>query len=119
VLKQAKYYFTRNEYDTENENGPSRHALRARQKVSQRKGYFLQAFAKHILERCIDHEIGRIAIGDLREVEEDKNSESQNRGKRGKKKPHGWEVDRFTNLLEYKAEDPQKDISESYIRGDE
>jgi len=105
VLKQDKHYFTRDEYDTEGENGPSRRALRARQKLSRRKDHFLHTLAKHIVERCIDHEVGRIAIGDLSEIREDENGESRNWGKRGNKKLHGWEFDRFTTLLEYKAEE--------------
>ena len=32
VLKQDKHYFTRDEYKTEGENGPSHRALHARQK---------------------------------------------------------------------------------------
>ncbi|EMA58707.1 RNA-guided endonuclease InsQ/TnpB family protein [Halorubrum lipolyticum] len=105
VLKQDKHYFTRDEYDTEGENGPSRGALRARQKLSRRKDHFLHSLAKHIVERCIDHEVGRIAIGELSEIREDENGDSRNWGKQGNKKLHGWEFDRFTMLLEYKAEE--------------
>ena len=60
---------------------------------------------KHVVERCIDHEVGRIAIGDLSGIREGKNSDSRNWGKRGNKKLHGWEFDRFTMLLEYKTEE--------------
>jgi putative transposase len=105
VLKQDKHYFTRGEYDTEGENGPSKRALRARQKLSRRKDHFLHALSKRIVEQCIDHEVGRIAIGDLSEIREDENGDSRNWGKQGNKKLHGWEFDRFTNLLEYKAEE--------------
>jgi putative transposase len=105
VLKQDKHYFTRDEYDTEGENGPSRRALRARQKLSRRKDHFLHALAKHVVEQCIDHEVGRIAIGELSKMREDENGDSRNWGKRGNKKLHGWEFDRFTRLLEYKAEE--------------
>ena len=68
VLKQDKHYFTREQYDTEGENGPSKRALRARQRLSRRKDRFLHALAKHIVERCIDHAVGRIAIGDLSKI---------------------------------------------------
>jgi len=105
VLKQDKHYFTRDEYDTEGEDGPSKRALGAQQKLSRRKDHFLHTLAKHIVERCIDHEVGRIAIGDLSEIREDENGDSRSWGKRGNKKLHGWEFDRFTNLLEYKAEE--------------
>jgi putative transposase len=105
VLKQDKHYFTRDEYDTEGEDGPSKRALRARQKLSRRKDHFLHALAKHVVERCIDHEVGRIAIGDLGKIREDENGDSRNWGKHGNKKLHGWEFNRFTILLEYKAEE--------------
>jgi len=105
VLKQDKHYFTRDEYDIEGENGPSRRALRARQKLSHRKDYFLHALAKRIVEQCIDHEVGHIAVSDLSKIREDKNDDSQNWGKRRNKKLHGWDFDRFTTLLEYKPED--------------
>ena len=40
VLKQDKHYFTRDEYDTEGENGPSKRAFRERQMLSRRKDHF-------------------------------------------------------------------------------
>ena len=103
VLKQDKHYFTRDEYNTEGKYGPSCRALRTRQKLSRRTDHFLHALAKQIVERCIDYDVGRIAIGDLSRIREE-NGETRNWGKRGNKKLHGWEFDRFTNLLEYKAE---------------
>lgn len=105
VLKQDKHYFTRDEYDTEGKNGPSRRALRARQKLSRRKDHFLHSLASHFVEQFIKHEVGRVAIGKLTGIREDENSESQNWGRSGNKKLHGWEFDRFTTLLEYKAEE--------------
>ncbi|GGJ14071.1 hypothetical protein GCM10008995_24940 [Halobellus salinus] len=41
----------------------------------------------------------------MSDVREDENGESRNWGKRGNKKLHGWEFDRFTRLLGYKAEE--------------
>jgi putative transposase len=105
VLKQDKHYFSCDEYDTEGENGPSHRALRARQKLSRRTDHFLHSLAKHVVERCIGHEVGRIAIGDLSEIREDKNGESRNWGRSGNKKLHGWEFDHLTTLLEYKPEE--------------
>jgi len=73
--------------------------------LSRRKDHFLHAFAKHIVEECIDHEDGRIAIGDMSQIREDENDHSRNWGKCGNKQLHDWEFDRFTTLLEYKAEE--------------
>ena len=105
VLKRDKHHFTRDEYDTEGENGLSKRALRARQKPSRRKDHFLYAPGKHVVEQCIDHGVGRIAIGDLSDIREDETGDSRNWGKRGNKKLHGRGFDRFATLLEYEAEE--------------
>ena len=106
VLKEDKHYFTREEYQTEGPNGPSNKAKRARQTVSRRKDHFLHSLSKHIVNQCVDREIGRIAIGDLKGIRDDEENESGSRnwGSSGNKKLHGWEFARFTRLLEYKAE---------------
>jgi putative transposase len=59
--------------------------------------------ATHIVERCIEKEVGRINIGKLAGVREDENGESKNWGKHGNLDLHGWAFDRFSNILEYKA----------------
>jgi putative transposase len=41
----------------------------------------------------------------LSQIREEGNGDARNWGKRGNKKLHGWEFDRFTHLLEYKAEE--------------
>lgn len=81
------FNITRGEYDTEGENGPSRRALRARQKLSRRKDRFLHPLAKHIIKQCIDREVGRIAIGDLSRIREDENGDSRNGGWREQEAP--------------------------------
>ncbi len=104
-LKQNKHYFSREEYQTEGDNGPSKRALNARQKLSRRKNHFLHTLSKHIIERCVSERVGKIAVGDLSDIREDDNGESRNWGRSGNKKLHGWEFNRFTRLLEYKAEE--------------
>ena len=104
-LKQEKHYFTREEYDTERGDEPSKRALRARRKLSRRKDHFLHTLSRHIVERCVEKGVGTIAVGDLRYIREDEDGESRNWGKDGNKKLHGWEFDRFTRLLEYKSEE--------------
>lgn len=52
--------------------------FRARgQKLSRRKEHFLPALAKHIVERCSEYEVGRIAIGDLRRIRAEESDRSQ------------------------------------------
>jgi len=104
TLKEDRHYFTREEYRTEGENGPSDKALRLRRKLSRRKRHFLHALSKHIVERCVEEDIGTIAIGDLKYIRKKENGKNRNWGKSGNKKLHGWEFERFTEMLEYKAE---------------
>ena len=103
-LKQDKRYFTRDEYQTEGENGSSKRARRARRKLSRRKDRLLHTLSKHIVEPCIEEEIGTVAVGDLSDIRENDDGDSRDWDRRGNKKLHGWEFDRFTRLLEYKAE---------------
>lgn len=103
-LKQDQHYFTREEYQTEGDNGPSKKALWARKKLSRRKRHFLHTLSKHIVERCVEKGIGKVAVGDLKDIRNDGNADTRDWGKAGNKKLHGWEFQRFTTLLEYKAE---------------
>ncbi len=60
---------------------------------------------KHIVQRCIDEEVGTIVVGDLSGIREDEeNGESKNWGKHGNLDLHSWAFDRFTSMLKYKAE---------------
>ncbi|MFT4958679.1 MAG: putative transposase [Halobacteriales archaeon] len=43
-------------------------------------------------------------MGDLSDIRENDDGDSRDWGQRGNKKLHGWEFDRFTRLLNYKAE---------------
>jgi putative transposase len=105
TLKEDKHYFTRKEYQTEGENGPSKRSRKTRQKFSRRKDHFLHTLSKHIVQRCVDEGVEKIAVGDLSDIREDENGDSRNWGQSGNKKLHGWAFDRFARLLEYKAEE--------------
>ena len=83
VLKEDKHYFTRREYQTEGENGPSKRARKARQKLSRRKDHFLHTLSKHIVEGCVEEGVGKIAVGDLSDIREDGNGNSRNWGASG------------------------------------
>ncbi len=105
TLKEDKHYFTLKEYKTEGENGPSEKALRLRRMLARRKKHFLHTLSKHIVEQCVEEDIGKIAIGDLSYIRKQEDGESRTWGKSGNKKLHGWEFEKFTDLLEYKAEE--------------
>ena len=104
VLKEDKHYFTREEYQTEGESGPSKRALKARRILSRRKDHFLHTLSKHIVHRCVEEGVEKIAVGDLSDIRKAENGDSRNWGAAGNKKLHGWEFARFTRRLEYKAE---------------
>jgi putative transposase len=91
TLKEDRHYFTREEYQTEGETGPSKRALKARPKLSRRKDHVLHTLSKQIDERCVEDGVEKIAVGDLSDIREDENGDSRNWGSSGNKKLHGWE----------------------------
>ncbi len=105
TLTEDKHYFTRQEYQTEGENGPSKRVRKARRTRSRRKDHFLHTLSKHVVERCVEEDVGKIAVDALSDIREDDNGDSRNWGASGNKTLHGWEFDRFASLLEYKAEE--------------
>jgi putative transposase len=105
ALKEDKHYFTQEQYATEGENGPSKRARRAIWKLSRRKEHFLHTLSKHIVDRCVEQDVGRIAVGDLSGIHEDESGRARDWGQSGNKRLHRWAFDRFTRQLEYKAEE--------------
>ena len=100
-LKQDGYYFPKEIAKCDDSGGER--ATRLHKKWSERRTHFFHSLAKHIVERCVEQEVGRINIGKLAGVREDDNGESKNWGKHGNLDLHGWAFDRFSNILEYKA----------------
>ncbi|ERH00254.1 MAG: transposase, IS605 OrfB family, central region [Haloquadratum sp. J07HQX50] len=75
------------------------------QKKSGRRTHYFHTLSKHIVQRCAEEGVGTIVVGDLSGIREDEeNGESKNWGKHGNLDLHSWAFDRFTDLLEYKAE---------------
>ena len=97
TLREDKHYFQREEYQTEGNRGPSQTAQWARKKLSRRKEHFLHALSKDIIERCIDHNVGTLVVGDPSGVDED------NWGRHGNKRLDNWAYKRVMNLIDYKA----------------
>jgi putative transposase len=52
--------------------------------------------------RCVKKGVGRITVGEVDGVREDKDGDSRNRETHGNFDLHGWAFDRFTDILEYK-----------------
>lgn len=97
TLKEDMHYFTQQEYKTEGENGPSNKAQRLRETLARRTDHFLHALSKDLVERCSDHDVGTLVIGDLAGVNE------QDWGRHGNKRLDTWPYKRLTTLIDYKA----------------
>jgi putative transposase len=75
------------------------------QKKSSRRTHYFHILSKHIVQRCVAEGVGSIVVGDVSGIREDEeNNESKNWGKHGNLDLHSWAFDRFTSMLEYKAE---------------
>jgi len=103
LLKQADYYFSK--HIAQCDDLVSEQATRLNQKKSARRTHYFHTLSKHIVQRCVEEGVGTIVVGDLSGIHEDKeNRESKNWRKHGNLDLHSWAFDRFTDLLEYKAE---------------
>ena len=100
-LKQDGYYFPKEIGKCDDSSGER--ATRFYHKWSERRTHFFHSLAKHIVEKCIEKEVGRINVGKLAGVREDEDGKSKNWGKHGNLDLHGWAFDRFTSILTYKA----------------
>jgi len=109
-LKQDGYYFPKEIASCDDSAGEE--ATRLHHKWSERRTHFFHSLAKHIVERCVENEVGRINIGKLAGVREDDSGESKNWGKHGNLDLHGWAFDRFTKILTYKAKIKGVEVAE-------
>jgi len=63
-LKQDDYYFSKRIAQCDNSN--SEQATRLNHKKSARRTHYFHTLSKHIVQRCVDEEVGTIVVGDLR-----------------------------------------------------
>ena len=102
-LKQDDYYFSKRLAQCDDSN--SKQATRLNHKKSERRSHYFHTLSKHIVQRCAEEGVGTIVIGDLSGIrEDDEDTESKNWGSHGNLDLHSWAFDRFTELLNYKAE---------------
>jgi len=101
-LKQDDYYFSKR--IAQCDDSDSNQAARLNQKKSARRTHYFHTLSKHIVQRCVGEGVGTIVVGDLSDIREGGNGESKNWGKHGNLDLHSWAFDRFTSMLEYKAE---------------
>ena len=100
-LKEDEYYFTKKKAKCDDSS--SREATRLDRKRTDRRTHFLHALSKAIVEECVERGVGAIVVGDLGGIRED----DERRPELGDSRNldlHGWTFDRFTTLLDYKAE---------------
>ncbi|ESP88415.1 transposase, IS605 OrfB family protein [Candidatus Halobonum tyrrellensis G22] len=102
ALKEDEYYFAKKRAETD--DSASREAKRLDRKRTSRRTHFLHTLSKDIVSECVERGVGTIVVGDLSGIREDENGESRNWGTHGNLDLHGWAFDRFTMLLDYKAE---------------
>jgi putative transposase len=65
----------------------------------------LHTLSKAIVTECVERGVGTIVLGDLGGIREDETDDARNWGDHGNLDHHGWAFDRFTSILEYKAEE--------------
>ncbi len=97
TLREDKHYFQQAEYQTAGDHGPSQKAQWAREKRGRRKDHFLHALSKDIVERCVNHDVGTLVVGDPSGVDDD------DWGRHGNKRLDNWAYKRLMNLIDYKA----------------
>jgi putative transposase len=102
TLKEDEYYFGKKRAETD--DSFSREARRLDRKRTDRRTHFLHALSKHIVAECVEREVGTLVVGDLGGIRDDENGDPTNWGDHGNLDLHGWAFDRFTSMLDYKAE---------------
>lgn len=102
ALKEDEYYFAKERAKCDSSS--SREARRLDRKRTDRRTHFLHTLSKEIVAECVKRNVGTIVVGDLAGIREDGDGTPTDWGDHGNLDLHGWAFDRFTSMLEYKAE---------------
>ncbi|PSQ31518.1 transposase [Halobacteriales archaeon SW_6_65_46] len=103
ALKEDEYWFQKERAKCD--NSASTEAERLDRKRTDRRTHFLHALSKDIVAECVGRGVGTVAVGDLSGIREGEDTGApRNWGDSGNLALHGWAFDRFTQMLEYKAE---------------
>jgi putative transposase len=97
ALKEDEYWFHKERAKCD--DATSIEAKRLDQKRSERRTHFLHALSKDIVAACVERNVGTMVVGDLGGIRD-----GEDWGDSGNLELHGWAFDRFTSMLEYKAE---------------
>ena len=104
ALKEDEYWFQKERANCD--SSASREARRLDRKRTARRTHFLHTLSKDIVAECVERGVGTIVVGDLGGIrEDDESGEARNWGDHGNLDLHGWAFDRFTTMLEYKAQE--------------
>jgi IS605 OrfB family transposase len=98
TIKADRHYFTRAEYDTAGETGPSEKARWARDRLADRETHFYHVLTTAIIRECVDRGVGTLAVSWPEDVRE------SDWGPTGNNKLHWWTFDRLYQYLAYKGE---------------
>ena len=99
ALKEDEYWFQKERANCD--SSVSREARRLDRKRTARRTHFLHTLSKEIVQRCVEHGVGTVVVGDLGGIrEDDESGEARNWGDHGNLDLHGWVFDRFTTMLE-------------------
>jgi len=110
ALKEDEYWFHKKRAECDDPS--SAEAKRLDQKRTDRRTHALHALSKDIVKRCAQRGVGTIVVGDLSSIRD-----GEDWGDSGNLDLHGWAFDRFTQMLDYKAEERGIDVEQVDERG--
>jgi putative transposase len=110
ALKEDEYWFQKERANCD--DSASNGADRLDRKRTERRTHFLHALSKDIVTKCVERGVGTIVVGDLSGIRD-----GTDWGDHGNLALHGWAFDRFTGMLEYKAEAQGIDVEQVDERG--
>ena len=110
ALKEDEYWFHKKRASCDESS--SNEADRLDRKRTERRTHFLHSLSKDIVERCAERSVGTIVVGDISGIRD-----GEDRGDSGNLDLHGWAFDRFTQMLEYKAEERGIEVEQVDERG--
>jgi putative transposase len=110
ALKEDEYWFQKERAKCD--DSTSAGADRLDRKRTERRSHFLHTLSKDMVAECAERGVGTIAVGDLSGIRD-----GTDWGDSGNLALHGWAFDRFTAMLEYKAEAKGIDVEQVDERG--
>ncbi|MFB6362391.1 MAG: RNA-guided endonuclease InsQ/TnpB family protein, partial [Halobacteriales archaeon] len=110
ALKEDEYWFQKERAKCDDSG--SNEATRLDRKRTERRTHFLHALSIDIVSECVDRGIGTIVVGDLSGIRK-----KADWGDSANLDLHGWAFDRFSSMLEYKAEARGIDVEQVDERG--